>query len=87
MIIKLFFALCLVSCVEDSQIPNPADCGPLPPAPYWEYTTHAGAPAEAHIPLHLWLQDLEWRKAVQEWAECVSPGSSNIPIKAAGNRM
>ncbi len=78
MIIKIFFVLSLVACLGDhnNMPPNPEDCGPLPPAPYWEYTEEAGAPAQAKIPLHLWLQDLEWRKAVRAWAECVSPGSS-----------
>ena len=58
MIIRIFFVLSLVGCLDNRTPPTPEDCGPLPPAPYWEYTEEGGAPAQAKIPLHLWLQDL-----------------------------
>lgn len=83
--LKLFFLISVCSCVtvNNSDVPADAsadakvikDCGTVPPAPYWEYTEEAGAPAQAKIPLHLWLQDLEWRDNMRLWVECEHPGT------------
>ena len=67
----LIVAILAAGCMQ-SEHPVIRECGPYPVEPYWEYTEHAGAPAEAHVPLHLWLLDLEWRAEVRAWAACVT---------------
>lgn len=73
--IKLFFLVSICSCVTSTGAVESSDCGSVPPAPYWEYTTQAGAPAQAVIPEYLWLQDLEWREQMRQWVECEHPGT------------
>ncbi len=63
--------LALSGCLTESTH-NGQDCGRLPDPPDWEYTEHAGAPAEIHMPLNMWLADLDWRSKVLVWGACMS---------------
>lgn len=82
--IRLLFIITICSCaaISDSgtsadagACPVAPDCGPVPPAPYWEYETTGGAPAKAIIPDYLWQQDLQWREKMRQWVECEHPGT------------
>ncbi len=82
--IRAVLVLVVVGCVDTPPTAVAAcvsTCGPMPEAPLFEYTEHAGAPAEAHLPLHQWLQDLAWRDDVRTWAACVTGAA---PIATAG---
>lgn len=73
MIAAMMMLVAPLGCVDDGGMDpdKMTDCGPMPSQPYWEYTEVAGAPPQAMVPLHLWLQDLEWRKSVLEWGACM----------------